>query len=164
MKIAITGHRPNKLGNDYDLNSPLIQWIKNEINKILVQYYYYPNELELITGMALGIDTLFAKIAIENNIPFIAAIPCKNQWSKWIQKSIEIYQNILQHKNCTIYNVSTNNYSNTCMQDRNIWMVDNCDILIAVWDGTSGGTANCIKYAESVNKHIIRINPNDFKI
>lgn len=28
MKIAITGHRPNKLNNDYDLTSPLIRRIK----------------------------------------------------------------------------------------------------------------------------------------
>lgn len=28
-------------------------------------------------------------------------------------------------------------------------MVDNSDIVCAVWDGTPGGTANCIKYCKS---------------
>ena len=47
------------------------------------------------------------------------------------------------------------------MQERNEWMVNNCDVLIAVWDGTSGGTANCVKYAESLQLDIRRINPKE---
>jgi uncharacterized phage-like protein YoqJ len=47
------------------------------------------------------------------------------------------------------------------MQDRNIWMVDHCDALIAVWDGTSGGTANCVRYAQKVGKPIVFIDPYD---
>ena len=165
MKIAITGHRPNKLGNDYDLVSPLILSIK----KYIVNYIkggVLHNELmgvtltpTLITGMALGIDTLFAEIAIENNMPFIAAIPCKNQWSMWPNKSVERYNRILSNPLCTIVNVSDKPYDSVCMQNRNVYMVNNCDILIAVWDGTSGGTANCVKYAKSINKDIIYINP-----
>ena len=70
MKIAITGHRPNKLGNDYDLTSELIQKIKAKLGNILnfhkVNAITFDRDLILITGMALGIDTLFAQIAIEN--------------------------------------------------------------------------------------------------
>ena len=164
MNIAITGHRPNKLDNDYDLTSDLIKKIRLEILKILGDYYKVDEPdtwVTLITGMALGIDTLFALIAIENNIPFIAAIPCWNQDSKWPKKSQELYGNILANKLCTIYQVGAKPYDKYCMQKRNIWMVDNCDILIAVWDGTSGGTANCIKYAQSIGKTIIYINPKD---
>jgi uncharacterized phage-like protein YoqJ len=47
------------------------------------------------------------------------------------------------------------------MQDRNKWMVDHCDALVAIWNGTSGGTANCVKYALSVNKPIVMINPKN---
>jgi len=36
MKIAITGHRPNKLGNDYDLTSPLIEKIDIAICNVLL--------------------------------------------------------------------------------------------------------------------------------
>ena len=37
--------------------------------------------------------------------------------------------------------------------------VDNCDKIIGIWDGSKGGTGNCIKYAESVGKDIYYINP-----
>jgi uncharacterized phage-like protein YoqJ len=45
------------------------------------------------------------------------------------------------------------------MQIRNEWMVDNAHIVLALWDGSSGGTGNCIKYAnrKSVNKPIINL-------
>jgi uncharacterized phage-like protein YoqJ len=164
MKIAITGHRPSKLGNDYDLTSPLILAIKARIMRILQEqlsdhHIILARNHSLITGMALGIDTLFAKIAIEMSIPFIAAIPCKNQWARWTKKDIELYQHILKDPLCTIHNVSTEPYNNHSMQDRNEWMVDNCDILIGVWDGTAGGTANCLKYAKEQGKPQIIITP-----
>lgn len=159
MKIAITGHRPNKLGNDYNLTSSLIMKIKKEIQEQLrIITWGFEQPLTLITGMALGIDTLFALIAIEYKIPFIAAIPCAGQASMWPAKSKQTYFDIVEHPLCTKYWVSTLPYNPRLMQLRNEWMVDNCDILIAVWDGTSGGTGNCVKYADG-KKEIVRIDP-----
>lgn len=162
MKIAITGHRPNKLGNDYNLTSPLIQKIKLEIEEILFDYYTHitTNELILISGMALGIDTLFAKIAIEHKFPFIAAIPFHNQDCKWIDSSKKIYRELLSQAKEVIDTSGEFIYRPELMQIRNEWMVDNCDVLIAVWNGTSGGTKNCINYAKKQGKQIIYINPD----
>ena len=44
-------------------------------------------------------------------------------------------------------------------QERNKQIVDNCDILLAVWDGKSNGTKNTLAYARRVNKpaFLIRI-------
>ena len=164
MKIAITGHRPDKLDNDYDLKSLLTSEIKLKIIEVIDEkIMQFPNELVLISGMALGIDTLFAKIAIELNLPFIAALPCVGQQSRWPEKSRKQYFEILQNELCEIHYVSNSGYTNFCMQKRNEWMVNECNILIAVWDGSSGGTSNCIKYAKKVNREIIIINPDDFR-
>lgn len=160
MRIAITGHRPNKLNGDYELKSDLVNEIRNEIQNIITQY----NINYLITGMALGIDTLFALLAIENKIPFIAAIPCINQEKMWLQKSKDLYHKILKHPLCSINYISDKEYDLECMNKRNEWMVDNCDLLIAVWDGTSGGTANCIKYAVKNKKQIIYIDLKELKL
>lgn len=168
MKIAITGHRPNKLGNDYDLTSDLVKEIKFEIQHIITQYNDIARDnwtpLTLITGMALGIDTLFAQIAIENKIPFIAAIPCYKQECKWVFKSQQTYQYLVEHKLCTQHIVTETGYTLECMNKRNEWMVNNCDLLIAVWDGTSGGTANCVKYAVKKKKQIIYIDLKKLKL
>lgn len=157
MKIAITGHRPNKLGNDYNLNSPLTAKIEKRIREILKA----ENPDTLISGMALGIDTLFARIAIATNTPLIAAIPCGNQSNYWNDTAKAEYKSILKHKGTTVKYVSELPFTNWCMQARNQWMVDKSDLLIAVWDGSPGGTQNCIKYAEKQKRRIIRIDPNN---
>lgn len=55
--------------------------------------------------------------------------------------------------------VSDEEYKPWLMQKRNEYMVDLADKVIAVWDGSKSGTANCVKYAEKTGKGIIRINP-----
>lgn len=155
MKIAITGHRPGKSGIDYDLTGPTCLKVKSKIIEIINK----EKPDKLISGMALGVDTLFALIALELKIPLIAAIPCINQDKFWTPKSKELYNYILSQPLVEKELISVGIYTPDKMQKRNIWMVDNCDRLIAVWDGTYGGTCNCVQYANKVKKEIIRINP-----
>lgn len=157
MKIAITGHRPHRLNKEYDGTGPMSLWIKKKINDILDIY----GPTMLISGMALGVDMLFAEIAIERKLPLIAAIPCKGQEKIWPKKSQDRYNKILSYDGCSKVYVSES-YSAYAMQKRNEYMIDNCAILLAVWDGTTGGTCNAVQYAKKVNKETIRINPQDF--
>ena len=163
MKICVTGHRPNKL---YGYNLSDIRWqkLKEQFKTILVE-----NDCtEAITGMALGVDTVFALAVLElksdgYDIKLHCAIPCKNHSCKWIKESVDQYNNILE-KADIVKLVSDEEYKPWLMQKRNEYMVnlltsDN-DFLIALWDGTPGGTANCIRYAKKLNKRIIYINPN----
>lgn len=48
------------------------------------------------------------------------------------------------------------------LNQRNIGMVDTCDILIAIYDGTPGGTRNAVQYAKKTNTLIHRIKPSTF--
>ena len=41
-------------------------------------------------------------------------------------------------------------------------MVDMCNELIAIWNGTSGGTANCIRYAQETHCKINIMTPISF--
>ena len=40
---------------------------------------------------------------------------------------------------------------------------NNSDMVIACFSGSPGGTFNCIKYANSKDKKVIIINPNEGK-
>ena len=154
MIAAATGHRPNKLGNEYDLCGPHTDFIKGEIFKWLSA-----NKPEkIISGMALGVDQIWAICGIRKDIPVIAAIPCTKQESRWPKKSIDLYNSILSYGLVEKHFVSLENYTHECMQKRNRWMVDNRDVLVAVWNGSPGGTANCVKYAREVNKQVFMIN------
>lgn len=156
--VAFTGHRPNKLGG-YDPNSPLNLKIKEAIRKELKATHPV---YKAISGMALGVDQWAAEICLELHIPFIAAVPFIGQEKAWPKQSQDKYNELIS-KADMVEIVCEGGYAAWKMQKRNEWMVDNSTILIAVWDGTDGGTANCFKYAEKKGKTIIRINPNDLK-
>jgi uncharacterized phage-like protein YoqJ len=166
--IAFTGHRPEKRNEPekiggYDINHPLRQAIikamTDAVNRA-VKKYGETHEIVAITGGALGIDQDAARIAYKLGIPFIVAVPCQGQDSMWPAESKKRYQKMLSLASEVVM-VHDGPYNKTCMQDRNIWMVDNCDALIAVWNGTKGGTANCVRYARQVNKPTVYINPKN---
>ena len=163
--IAFTGHRPPKIGG-YDFTSPLRIAVRNAI-KVKLQSamtkYQATHEIVVISGGALGVDQDAAMVAYDMGLPYIVAAPCLNQDIKWPASSKLKYLTLIAHAQEVVY-VHNGSYNATCMQNRNVWMVDHCDALIAVWDGSSGGTANCVRYAESVNKPIVRINPQELSI
>jgi uncharacterized phage-like protein YoqJ len=142
MIVSFTGHRPNKLGG-YKADNPLQNVIRAKLRQALLEIA--PDRA--ISGMALGVDQWAADACIDLRIPFTAAIPFSGQDSKWSDEAREDYLRLLKAAERVVI-VSPGEYAAKKMQIRNQWMVDNSDKLIAVWDGTDGGTANCVRYAE----------------
>lgn len=153
MIVAFTGHRPNKLGG-FSLPNPTYIKVCQQIESTLKEL----KPEKVISGMALGVDQWAAYIAFKLKIPFIAAVPFLNQESKWPTSSQETYNKLIKLAAETVI-VSEGAYSAVKMQTRNEWMIDHCDQVIAVWDGSNGGTGNCVNYAKSKNKSIIYIDP-----
>ena len=146
MIVAGTGHRPNKLGG---YSTQAFEKLAFIISKWLEEN----NPSEVISGMALGYDQALAVAAIRLNIPVAAYIPCLNHSSKWPQASQKLYARILAKCSRQVM-VTDVQYSKSCMQARNERMVDDSDLILAMWDGTSGGTGNCIRYANKKGKKI----------
>jgi uncharacterized phage-like protein YoqJ len=179
IRICFTGHRPNKLGG-YDWSSKKNQNIMFELYvKIETLLKDNLNEnFRFICGGALGIDQMAFDICYktkrftcpELQIELVLAMPFKNQDNNWIQESKDklksqreradkvVLVDTLDKYKCN--KVPVGEYHTEKMQLRNEFMVNNSDIVIAVWDGTNGGTANCVKYAQVENKEIIIIDPN----
>ncbi len=158
MIVAFTGHRPNKLGG-YKLPNSIYNRVCKELTATLKDL----KPTKAISGMALGVDQWAAMVCVNLHIPFIAAVPFPGQESVWPEPSQRIYKLLLK-KADDIVIVNDAPFAAGKLQKRNEWMVDQCDKLIAVFDGTEGGTANCVKYAEKHNKEIIRIDPTNFRI
>lgn len=158
MKICVTGHRPNRLYG-YDLNDQRWQKLKSQFKEILKEKRCD----EAISGMALGVDTIFALAVLElkdegYDIKLHCAIPCKNQSCKWGKESVNLYRFILS-KADVVKLVSDEEYKPYLMQRRNEYMVQRSDCVIAVWDGSKSGTGNCVRYAEEQGREIVRIEP-----
>lgn len=160
--VCFTGHRPDKLYG-YDIFSPLNSAIEIELDKIIKQSILEGYDT-FISGGALGVDQMAAHNVVAwrddefPNIKLIIARPFPSQACKW-PKTFQNYFDSLCKSANEVIDVSPDPYAAWKMQKRNIWMVDNSDLVIAVWDGSEGGTGTCIRYAESKNKKIIRINP-----
>ena len=156
MIVAFTGHRPQKIGG-YDMQNPTALAVWRKVHDLLKEL----KPEKTISGMALGVDQLCACASIDLGIPVIAAIPCDGQESIWPQNSQDHYHWILAQTDEQVV-VSPGPYSVDKMMKRNAYMVDRCDTLIAVFDGTKGGTSNCVRYAEKKGKRIIVIDPSKF--
>ena len=152
MRLTVTGHRPPKLGGYSDR---VFLSLTKFAQCILTNLVEDENITGVITGMALGWDQAVAQACIELELPFFAAIPCEDHESKWPEASRVKYHHIL-HK-ASGSKVLSSSYTRTCMQDRNIWMVDHADIVAALWDGSSGGTRNCVTYAKAKDVSVINL-------
>ncbi len=162
MKICLTGHRPGKMYG-YDLSDYRWQNLKENLKDILRSY----DCDEAISGMALGCDTIFAMATLElkeEGIPIDlrCAVPVKGQELRWNANDIRRYRQILESADYVDI-LSEGPYKPYLMQKRNEYMVDNSDIVIAVWDGSKGGTGNCVEYAQKKGKQIIYINPKQIE-
>ncbi len=159
MIIAITGHRPNSLYG-YNLNHPAYGPIKAAIKEKLVGL----GCTELYTGMALGVDQLAALAVLElkdegHDIRLHAAVPCRGHSSKWPQASRDLYDAILS-KCDEVTLVTDAPYSPQLMQVRNVYMVNQADQVVAVYEnGKAGGTKNCVDYALKRGKKVWCIPP-----
>ena len=83
MKIMITGHRPSKLGG-YGTN-PIRTKINNWMHTTLTECKKKWPNIEVISGMALGVDQWWAHQARLLQIPFHAYVPFKGQEGRWPQ-------------------------------------------------------------------------------
>src|SRR5262249_9771513 len=110
----------------------------------------------VISGMALGWDQALAEAALLETVPTHAYIPFEGQdvqWPEMSRRRYEILRSFVTHEVV----VCTGGYAAWKMQQRNEAMVNACTHVLALWNGSNGGTANCLRYAREVKKPIINV-------
>lgn len=151
LTYAVTGHRPDKLGGYSDgAFLELYMFARRTLT------HYKPGII--VTGMALGWDTAIACACRTVGIPYIAAAPFPGQEKKWNPVDRDLYKELWADADQALF-VCDGGYAPWKMQRRNKYMVDISSVVIALWNGSPGGTANCVKYAESCEKKIINVWP-----
>lgn len=144
MILAITGHRPHKLGGYYTPN-PCSDAVMLKLHDSLKTL----QPEVVLTGMALGVDQWTAQLCVEMQIPFDAVIAFEGYEAKWPDKAQKRYRNMLTLAR-KVEMLSPGPYRPSLLHHRNHWLVDHSDALLAVWDGRPGsGTAACVDYAVS---------------
>lgn len=157
MKIVtVTGHRPKYFKDSYSENTynTLVEIADNWLTKNKPNLVYI--------GMALGWDFACADSCVLSNIPFIAAVPFRNQDAKWSVKQQQTYRELLCCAKQVVYvdeltdsqylvkNSKPGLYNPYKLLLRNNWMIDQCTEVLAMWNGKEeGGTYSAVKYAKS---------------
>jgi uncharacterized phage-like protein YoqJ len=171
---CFTGHRPDKLGGYAEFNNSTTKKIYKKLIERIIYLIETLNINTFISGGALGVDTIafFAVNEVKQkyypNIKNILAVPYEDQNLIWkSEEDLDRYEIIKKLADEIIYVDELPNYKLNGfpikryhidkLQKRNEFMVDCSSIIISVWDGSSGGTKNCIKYANKKNKLILLI-------
>ena len=135
---AVTGHRV--LSSDFS---------KEELRAAL-RALAAAGVRTFLCGMALGFDLLCAEevLLLREELPvrLVACIPCADQAARYPKSARERYERILDR--CDERAVLHECYCDGCMFERNRYMVDRADLLLAYYTGRRGGTKYTVGYAE----------------
>lgn len=176
MILAITGHtniekaigKELKYQNGQKYDSQAFEIVLSEIESGLKKYCSENDilfeDLTLVSGMARGIDEIFAILAIRNKLKLILSIPGSIKWhstrslSRNMRAQAVYYSKILAYeKIVAIYEVSkTYNNENWPLVNlaRNQQMVDIANGVFCYKAYDSTGTDDCIKRAKKANKFL----------
>lgn len=144
MILAGTGHRPEKCAAE----NVVRRAIRNVLKEI--------RPAVAITGMAAGFDLWLGDEALLLGIEVWAAKPWAGHGP--LKGDEQLYARVLAGAGKIVNVVERDEFpGNWCYQRRNEWMVDHADHILAYYDGSRGGTANCINYANKVRKPVTNI-------
>ena len=156
---TFTGHRAEKLPWGYNENDPRCRRLKRTLYDT-IEAVYESGFHRFICGMAEGGDLYFceAVLALREDHPDItleAAVPFAGQAEHWGTAQRQQYESLLSR--CDTVTVLQEHYSPGCMMKRNRYMVDHADLIIACYDGKSGGTLNTLRYAIGRDIQIVHL-------
>lgn len=152
VRLAFTGHRPPKAGLTHSTFGEGDRAAVIAVVDLLA-------ELEpefVIVGGALGFDTLAARAAAVSGVPYRVYVPFKGQQYRWPLEAKDRYGKMLELAEAVeiVDPRPETGYAPWKMHYRNQRMVNDADRVVAWWDGSPGGTANCVKYALSKGKDV----------
>ncbi len=151
---AFTGHRQIKNSH------------KNRIGELLsraVAFAYSEGCRDFYAGGAIGFDTLAAREVIRFRIShpdvrLIMLLPCINQGAHWSSSQIGSYEYILSEADELKY--ISNEYTSTCMRERNAALADAADIMIAYVGRRGSGSSQTAGMAERMGKQVYNLYPS----
>lgn len=161
LRCAFTGHRPHKLfflaGEESAACEDLKARLRDMIRMLVWEGYSH-----FITGGAQGVDMYAAEIVLElrRQYPWIVlelAVPYEGQASRWSYQEQARYARIMAQADIVTY--VHHSYSKEAAFDRNRYMVDQADLLVAAYNGRPGGTAMTIDYAKRTGVPVTCIAP-----
>lgn len=159
---CFTGHRPDKLPWGLNESDPRCGALKRSLSRE-IEALYRRGFRHFISGMAMGCDLYFAEaaLALRESCPGLSvegAVPFPGQTERWSQPLRRRWRAALDA--CDLETVVQQHYDRWCMLRRDRYMVDRSALVLAVFDGTPGGTAYTLNYAMDHKREIVLLDPS----
>ncbi len=161
--IGVTGHR------DLHDKAEISRKVQEILKKLSTrnQTKHISLSLKVLSPLAEGADRLVAKEVLKHpRSELWAVLPMgKEEYLKDFEsnESMQEFEELLsKDEDYEVLHEATSR--NESYEQVGLFVVDNCDVLIAIWDGEpskgQGGTAEIVEYARKRNKPIFWIHTN----
>ena len=164
--VAFSGHRPEKLPWKTDEMSTEALLYKFRLRET-IEYLIGRGYVNFLSGAARGFDTMAAEMVLSLRevypwVRLIVVLPCADQAARWSAEDRARWEYIVQ--NSDHVETMAKHFDRGCMFRRNRYLVDNSDMLLVAYDGTSqGGTAMTVDYAHKRGVKVRRLRFEDTK-
>lgn len=150
MRVGITGHQSFENYNWVEVA------IGNELDDIKPEYGF--------SSLAVGADQLFVRMLAQRAVPYTVIVPSAHYEDTFETPSdLAMYTNLLEGADASV-ELGNDRPSEQAFYDAGQAVVDQSDLIIAVWNGKAakglGGTADIVRYARSVTKPVVHLNPD----
>lgn len=148
--MTVFGHRPPELGGYED--NPTAAAVRRRLTEILVAKRQLHPDVHLVTGMALGAETLAAEAALDAAVPFIVIQPWPNPESVWPRMTKEHYLRLLGRAAGKVQLEKTVPDGKAklaaALSRRDGWLAKQADEAVVVWDGKDAILAKLVRTLE----------------
>jgi hypothetical protein len=152
VSAGITGHQD--LGD-----ADTTRWIREAL---LLEISRRPVDLGL-TSLAAGADQLFTETLLAAGIPYEVVLPSARYEDAFSDDDARARFHSLLARARRVHQLPFATPGEEAYFEAGKWIVSRCDLLFAVWNGLParglGGTGDVVKYAQSVGRSILHIDP-----
>lgn len=163
VRVGVTGHRA--------LEERVERWVAQQLDGLFSYLPGLPSSDSrhgAVSSLAIGADQLFAEAALRHGIRLEVVLPFTSFVQDFAEGSErDSYERLLSAAASTT-RLPWDERSNGAYLAGGLWVVDHCDLLIAIWNGEKatgiGGTGDVVDYSRDAGKPCIHMHTTTLRM
>jgi hypothetical protein len=163
FRVGVTGHRA--------LERAVGDWVVRELDGLfsyLANLSSSDSDFRAVSSLAVGADQLFAEAALRHGIALEVVLPFASFVEDFAEgPERDAYERLLSaaaSRTCLPWDER----SNGAYLAGGLWVVDHCDLLIAIWNGEKaagvGGTGDVVHHCRDQGKPCIHMDTTSLRM